>query len=488
MAVGARLAVLERDPNMLVDQPVQVGRHALRLLHPAEVHDVNGFRLEREHPVDRAVQRGRIEMDGRGGRERELPAVPVELAIRQPERVPGEDVAARRVAHHDVVARMAGGVIERKLAPRQQYRATLHRLDDSRLGDREDFAIHAVSLVFSVYAYRSLDQLRRVHHVARTQRVHREACIGAAAHELTRTGGMVEMNMGQHDPVDPLGRHAFCRQSIQHARRAAARGRVDDRRTPFLDDDMDRALKRPHEVRIDCADAVQVIKNTLHIRADSSGRVRIAPVMLAADLRREYMLAGLAESDADADPLKQFERWFQDALAADLPLPNAMTLATAGEDGRADARIVLLKGIERDGFVFFTNYESRKGRELARDARACLVFFWSQLERQVRVEGRVGKVDPGESDAYFATRPLGARLSAWASAQSAQVESRAALEKSLEQMHARHGSQPPRPPHWGGYRVLPEAIEFWQGRENRLHDRLLYRRSGEGWTRSRLAP
>jgi pyridoxamine 5'-phosphate oxidase len=200
------------------------------------------------------------------------------------------------------------------------------------------------------------------------------------------------------------------------------------------------------------------------------------------------MLAGLAESDADADPLKQFERWFQDALAADLPLPNAMTLATAGEDGRADARIVLLKGIERDGFVFFTNYESRKGRELARDARACLVFFWSQLERQVRVEGRVGKVDSGESDAYFATRPLGARLSAWASAQSAQVESRAALEKSLEQMRARHGSQPPRPPHWGGYRVLPEAIEFWQGRENRLHDRLLYRRSGEGWARSRLAP
>ena len=200
------------------------------------------------------------------------------------------------------------------------------------------------------------------------------------------------------------------------------------------------------------------------------------------------MLAGLAESGADADPLKQFERWFQDALAADLPLPNAMTLATVGEDGRADARIVLLKGLERGGFVFFTNYESRKGRELARDAHACLVFYWPQLERQVRVEGRAGKVDPAESDAYFSTRPLGARLSAWASAQSTRVDDRAALEKSLETMRARHGDQPPRPPHWGGYRVLPEAIEFWQGRENRLHDRLLYRRAGEGWVRSRLAP
>jgi pyridoxamine 5'-phosphate oxidase len=210
--------------------------------------------------------------------------------------------------------------------------------------------------------------------------------------------------------------------------------------------------------------------------------------MNAADLRKEYMLAGLAESGADVDPLKQFERWFQDALAADLPLPNAMTLATTGEDGRPDARIVLLKGLERGGFVFFTNYQSRKGRELTLDARACLVFLWTQLERQVRIEGRVENVDSAESDSYFASRPLGARLSAWASAQSARIDDRAALEKSLEEMRARHGNAPPRPPHWGGYRVLPEAIEFWQGRENRLHDRLLYRHAGGGWTRSRLAP
>jgi pyridoxamine 5'-phosphate oxidase len=210
--------------------------------------------------------------------------------------------------------------------------------------------------------------------------------------------------------------------------------------------------------------------------------------MNIADLRREYVLAGLTESDADTDPLRQFERWFHEAVAAELALPNAMTLATTGEDGRPDARIVLLKGLEQGGFVFFTNYASRKGRELARDARACLLFLWHQLERQVRIEGRVERVDAAESDTYFASRPLGARLSAWASAQSAPVDDRATLEKSLETMRARHGNAPPRPPHWGGYRVLPEAIEFWQGRENRLHDRLLYRRAGGGWTRSRLAP
>ncbi|MBI3374638.1 MAG: pyridoxamine 5'-phosphate oxidase [Betaproteobacteria bacterium] len=210
--------------------------------------------------------------------------------------------------------------------------------------------------------------------------------------------------------------------------------------------------------------------------------------MKISDLRREYIQAGLAESDADADPLVQFEHWFRQSLDAELALPNAMTLATVGEDGRPDARIVLLKGLEKGAFVFFTNYQSHKARELARDPRACLLFLWHQLERQVRIEGRVEKVDPAESDAYFASRPLGARHSAWASSQSAEVPDRETLEKALEAMQARYGEDPPRPPHWGGYRVLPEVMEFWQGRENRLHDRLHYRRSGSTWKRSRLSP
>lgn len=210
--------------------------------------------------------------------------------------------------------------------------------------------------------------------------------------------------------------------------------------------------------------------------------------MRISDLRQEYVRAGLAESDADVDPLRQFEHWFRQSLDAELALPNAMTLATIGEDGRPNARIVLLKGLEQGAFVFFTNYRSHKGRELARDPRACLLFLWHALERQVRIEGRVEKADASESDAYFASRPLGARHSAWASAQSAEVPDRETLEKALEAERARHGDDPPRPPHWGGYRLLPEVMEFWQGRENRLHDRLLYRRSGSTWKRSRLSP
>jgi pyridoxamine 5'-phosphate oxidase len=207
-----------------------------------------------------------------------------------------------------------------------------------------------------------------------------------------------------------------------------------------------------------------------------------------ADLREEYMRAGLAEASADADPFRQFERWFEDALRARLPLPNAMTLATVGAAGTPSARIVLLKGIERGGFVFYTNYRSRKGRELDARAAACLVCFWPELERQVRIEGDVERVSEAESDDYYASRPLGARLSAWASAQSEPVAERAALERALEQARSRHGERPPRPPHWGGYRVLPESFEFWQGRADRLHDRLLYRREGSRWTIGRLAP
>jgi len=210
--------------------------------------------------------------------------------------------------------------------------------------------------------------------------------------------------------------------------------------------------------------------------------------MNIADLRQEYMRAGLSEAQADADPLRQFERWFEDALRAKLPLPNAMTLATVSAQGAPSARIVLLKGVERGGFVFYTNYLSRKGRELDRSGRACLLLLWSDLERQVRIDGAVQKVTPAESDAYYTTRPLGARLSAWASSQSEKVQSRKVLESAMEDAKRRYGEAPPRPAHWGGYRVVPQEIEFWQGRADRLHDRLVYRRKGDSWAIERLSP
>jgi pyridoxamine 5'-phosphate oxidase len=210
--------------------------------------------------------------------------------------------------------------------------------------------------------------------------------------------------------------------------------------------------------------------------------------MNIANLRQEYMRAGLAEADALPDALLQFERWFKDALAADLPLANAMTLATVSPAGAPDARIVLLKGVEDGSFVFYTSYQSRKGRQLAAAPQACLVFFWAPLERQVRIEGRVEKVSEEESEAYFSMRPVGARLSARASAQSAVVSGRAILETAVTAEKAKHGDNPPRPVHWGGYRVVPARIEFWQGRENRLHDRLLYTSVEGAWRIERLAP
>lgn len=200
------------------------------------------------------------------------------------------------------------------------------------------------------------------------------------------------------------------------------------------------------------------------------------------------MRAGLAEAQADPDPLRQFERWFEDAVRAKLPLPNAMTLATTGAGDVPTARIVLLKGIDAGGFVFYTNYRSRKGREIEAKSMACLLFLWSDLERQVRIEGEVEKVSARDSDEYFVTRPLGARLSAWASNQSESVASRQILEKAMDEARRRHGDNPSRPPHWGGYRLLPRAIEFWQGRADRLHDRLLYERADAGWKIRRLAP
>ncbi len=205
-------------------------------------------------------------------------------------------------------------------------------------------------------------------------------------------------------------------------------------------------------------------------------------------LRQEYMRAGLAEADAAPDPLVQFERWFKDALAAGLPLANAMTLATVSAEGAPDARVVLLKGVDDGAFVFYTNYDSRKGRQLAARPEACLVFLWTQLERQIRIEGRVAKVPAADSDRYFLSRPLGARLSASASAQSELVRDRTFLESSVEKIRKQFDDNPPRPAHWGGYRVVPARIEFWQGRENRLHDRLLYTLERSAWKIERLAP
>ena len=209
-----------------------------------------------------------------------------------------------------------------------------------------------------------------------------------------------------------------------------------------------------------------------------------------ADLRKDYQLAGLNEKDLARDPFRQFERWFQEAEAARLTEPNAMVLATTGRDGRPAARTVLLKGVDGRGFVFYTSYESRKGRELDANPRAALVFPWIALERQVIVEGPVTKISREEAEAYFHSRPRPHQLAAWASAQSAALASRAVLEQTMKAVEAQYaGREVPLPPFWGGYRLAPEAVEFWQGRRNRLHDRLRYRRDpGGAWMIERLSP
>jgi len=209
----------------------------------------------------------------------------------------------------------------------------------------------------------------------------------------------------------------------------------------------------------------------------------------ASNLRKEYTSAGLDKADVDHDPVVQFQVWFENAIDADLHEPNAMILATATTDGKPSARTVLLKDYDERGFVFYTNYEGRKAGELETNPRCALLFYWGELERQVRVEGAVSRISEQESDEYFASRPRGSQLGAWASQQSRVVEGRCSLEQKLHSLQAEYEDREvPRPPFWGGYRVEPEEIEFWQGRESRLHDRLVYRREDGAWRIERLQP
>lgn len=212
--------------------------------------------------------------------------------------------------------------------------------------------------------------------------------------------------------------------------------------------------------------------------------------MPLADLRKDYSLAGLKEKDLAKDPFRQFDKWFQEAEAAKIPEPNAMTLATANRDGRPSARTVLLKGVDGRGFVFFTNFESRKGRDLEANPQATLVFPWLLLERQVIISGAITKVTSEEAAAYFHSRPLASQLSTWASQQSTIISGRSVLEGNMKTMEKKYAGQTvPVPPYWGGFRLNPETVEFWQGRRSRLHDRLRYRRESDGsWAIDRLSP
>ncbi len=211
--------------------------------------------------------------------------------------------------------------------------------------------------------------------------------------------------------------------------------------------------------------------------------------MSIADLRKDYSRASLTEADVDPDPVRQFSVWFRQALDAGIPEANAMSVATVGADNRPSSRILLIKDVDADGFTWFTNYASRKGRELAIHPHAALLFHWVELERQVRIEGRVEKLPDAQSDAYFQSRPLKSRLGALASAQSEPIASRDALERQYADTEAEYSDHPVRPSHWGGYRLVPDRVEFWQGRPSRLHDRILYTRQEDGaWRRERLQP
>jgi pyridoxamine 5'-phosphate oxidase len=211
--------------------------------------------------------------------------------------------------------------------------------------------------------------------------------------------------------------------------------------------------------------------------------------MSIADLRKEYCHATLTELDVDADPIVQFSKWFNDAVAAKVPEPNAMTLATVGAGGRPSVRIMLIKDFDHSGFTWFTNYQSRKGQELQQNPYAALMFFWIELERQVRIEGRIEHLSHAENDRYFNSRPLQSRIGAHASAQSRTIADRASLDAQFDQAQAKFGEHPPRPEHWGGFRLMPDRIEFWQGRPSRLHDRILYSKKADGaWVLERLQP
>lgn len=210
--------------------------------------------------------------------------------------------------------------------------------------------------------------------------------------------------------------------------------------------------------------------------------------MNIADLRKSYEKAELSEDASHADPLRQFDQWLHEAIRAELPEPNAMTLATVGSDLRPSTRVVLIKGYDERGIVWYTNYDSRKGRELAGNPYAALQFHWVELERVVRIEGVVEKVSAEESDAYYASRPLDSRIGAWASPQSQVIDGRGVLVANAAKYAAQFLMNPPRPPHWGGFRLKPDAWEFWQGRKSRLHDRLRYRLESGRWIRERLAP
>ena len=208
-----------------------------------------------------------------------------------------------------------------------------------------------------------------------------------------------------------------------------------------------------------------------------------------ADIRKDYSLHSFNESDVASNPIQQFTKWWNDALASEIVEVNAMTLATSSKNGKPSARIVLLKGFDERGFVFFTNYESNKGKALDENLQAALVFFWKEIERQVRVEGTIEKISASESDEYFFSRPEDSRIGAWASPQSKVIEGRNILEENVQRFSNEFKNSIPRPPYWGGYRVMPELIEFWQGRSNRLHDRIQYTKTGSGsWKVDRLAP